>query len=324
MLQALGIGPVEEQVYAALVSGAAADAAELAARVALPEEEVERALGELESSGLLDVLPGPPRRLCAAPPDVVLHLMALRRMDELRKTQLAIAQLAQAYGGDTLSGGAAESVESIRGSAVIAERVDQLQRAARAEIQGMTRGLALAVPADANPGQADALRAGVRYRAVYERSSLDLDASGTPMLLEQWATRGEEMRVAATVPLKLLMVDNRMVMFSPRDSRPDDPVALVTRVPTLLEALGWIFERVWDSAMPVPSAAAVAAPDGPLPADDQHLLSLLLAGYTDQAIGAQLNVSMRTVQRRVQRLFTLAGVQTRIQLGWQAAQRNWI
>ncbi|MFZ4136203.1 helix-turn-helix domain-containing protein [Streptomyces koyangensis] len=64
--------------------------------------------------------------------------------------------------------------------------------------------------------------------------------------------------------------------------------------------------------------------DGPLSSDDQHLLSLLLAGYTDRAVASQLGLSMRTVQRRVHRLLALAGVQTRLQLGWRAAQLHWI
>jgi DNA-binding NarL/FixJ family response regulator len=55
-----------------------------------------------------------------------------------------------------------------------------------------------------------------------------------------------------------------------------------------------------------------------------HLLSLLIAGLTDHAIAAQLGLSTRTVQRRIRVLLEMAGVQTRLQLVWHAAQRGWL
>jgi DNA-binding NarL/FixJ family response regulator len=52
-------------------------------------------------------------------------------------------------------------------------------------------------------------------------------------------------------------------------------------------------------------------------------LTLLLLGLTDAAAGAQLGVSLRTVQRRVAELMDEVGVTTRIQLGAEAVRRGW-
>lgn len=49
-----------------------------------------------------------------------------------------------------------------------------------------------------------------------------------------------------------------------------------------------------------------------------------MVGMTDEAIAGQLRVSKRTVQRRIQGLMSLAGVATRMQLGWHAARRDWL
>jgi DNA-binding NarL/FixJ family response regulator len=54
------------------------------------------------------------------------------------------------------------------------------------------------------------------------------------------------------------------------------------------------------------------------------MLNMLLAGLTDQAIGGQLAMSLRTVQRRVHQLMNRAGVATRFQLGHEAALRGWL
>ncbi len=56
-----------------------------------------------------------------------------------------------------------------------------------------------------------------------------------------------------------------------------------------------------------------------LPAEQLELLRLLATGLSDQAIGRRLDLSRRTVQRRVRSLMDTFGVQTRFQLGMRAA-----
>ncbi|WP_200210224.1 hypothetical protein [Micromonospora coerulea] len=48
------------------------------------------------------------------------------------------------------------------------------------------------------------------------------------------------------------------------------------------------------------------------------------AGQAIRAVAGHLRTSLRTVQRRVRRLMDLARVQTRMQLGFQAARLGWI
>ncbi|WP_374112699.1 hypothetical protein [Streptomyces sp. MNU89] len=62
--------------------------------------------------------------------------------------------------------------------------------------------------------------------------------------------------------------------------------------------------------------------DGP-DAVDLRILSLLLAGLTDASAAKQLDLGLRTVQRRVKRLMEIAGVSTRLQLGWHACEHGW-
>ena len=85
-----------------------------------------------------------------------------------------------------------------------------------------------------------------------------------------------------------------------------------------------LFDQEWRVGVPL-----VLTADGPGVTRgeedlDGRLLGLLLAGLTDQATAHQLGVSLRTVQRRVRVLMELAGVETRMQLGYQAARRGWI
>ncbi|MCC3651053.1 hypothetical protein LIX60_06110 [Streptomyces sp. S07_1.15] len=73
-----------------------------------------------------------------------------------------------------------------------------------------------------------------------------------------------------------------------------------------------------ESARPAVQGTA----EGP-DAVDLRILSLLLAGLTDASAAKQLDLGLRTVQRRVKRLMEIAGVSTRLQLGWYACEHGW-
>ncbi|HUQ55614.1 LuxR C-terminal-related transcriptional regulator [Lentzea sp.] len=56
----------------------------------------------------------------------------------------------------------------------------------------------------------------------------------------------------------------------------------------------------------------------------QHLLRLMRTGATDRAIARELDVSLRTLNRRISRLQSMLGVQSRFQLGVLAAELEWL
>jgi DNA-binding NarL/FixJ family response regulator len=56
----------------------------------------------------------------------------------------------------------------------------------------------------------------------------------------------------------------------------------------------------------------------------QRLLTLMRTGATDRAIARELGVSLRTLHRRIARLQSLLGVQSRFQLGVLAAELDWL
>jgi len=94
----------------------------------------------------------------------------------------------------------------------------------------------------------------------------------------------------------------------------------------LLDALLHLFDLIWASAnevLPTDTGTTELAADR-LDDVDARILTLLLAGLTDQAIGGQLGMSLRTVQRRVSQLMDRAQVVTRFQLGHEASRRGWL
>lgn len=161
------------------------------------------------------------------------------------------------------------------------------------------------------------------FRVVVEREVLTLPSG----ILELSAalSRDEHCRVVDRVPTKLVVADGALAMV-PLTGRGAEPAALVVHASGLLESLMGLFEAVWREAMPLrlgESGLPREDTTGPDPTD-LEVLSLLLAGLTDASVAKQLELGLRTVQRRVKGLMELTGVSTRLQLGWHAYERGWV
>ncbi|MDX3642021.1 helix-turn-helix domain-containing protein [Streptomyces sp. MB09-02B] len=324
MLGAIGLDETHESAYRALVSVGAADVPDLARRLALGEHDTERALRRLERHGLAAQSSARPGRWVAAPPGVALGALLTQRRHELEKAELTAALLAEEYRASAAEPAAHDLVEVVIGSAAIAQRFLQLQLGATEEVCAMVTGAPIAVSGpENNPAEEQATGRGVGYRVVVERAVLDEDAGLTE--LSAALGREERVRVMDEVPTKLVIADRTLAMV-PLTTHTAEPAALVVHASGLLELLSGLFESVWRQALPLRLGSGRVTEDFPDAPDDTDLeiLSLLLAGMTDASVAKQLELGLRTVQRRVKGLMELAGVTTRLQLGWHAYERAWV
>ncbi|MFC8915290.1 helix-turn-helix domain-containing protein [Streptomyces sp. NPDC047821] len=312
MLAAIGLDERQEAAYRVLVALGAAEVADLAHRLALPEAEAERALRRLESHGLAARSSSRPERWVAAEPSVALGALLTRQRGELERAELAAAALAATYRAEAAEPAVHDLVEVVHGASAVAHRSRQLRLGAAAEVCALVRGVRVGEPV-----------AGVAYRTVVEREALSLP--GGTAALSAALGEGRPARVADRVPAGLVVVDGALAMVE-LTGRDAEPAALVVHPSLLLESLVALFEAVWREALPLRLGAdgtvgeeAAPGPD----ATDLEILSLLLAGLTDASIAKQLDLGLRTVQRRVRGLMELAGVTTRLQLGWHAHARGW-
>jgi DNA-binding CsgD family transcriptional regulator len=130
-----------------------------------------------------------------------------------------------------------------------------------------------------------------------------------------WGQELAQTRLAHGIPANLAIADRKTALLQLEQN------VLMVRPGRLFDVLGALFEAIWSSATPVSAAKSAA---DPLDNQDRAVLSLLVAGLTDDAVGARLGMSRRTVARRVQRLMTETGAHSRLQLGWWARERNWL
>jgi DNA-binding NarL/FixJ family response regulator len=242
--------------------------------------------------------------------------MAEQELDELESI----------YRTSTLGAGPVDVVEVVRGADAIRHRFHQLQLAAREEVVSFIKAPASVVTGAENTAEGAALARGVRYRTLVERAMLDDDPDLFHEIVSAQAV-GEQVRMIDQVPLKLVVVDGE-VAFLPlvSDADPATTGVIVVRQSALLDALAALFEAKWEQAIPVVTAAETVAevPAGGIDDLDTRILSLLLTGLTDQAVAANAETSLRTVQRRIRYLMDRTGSETRLQLGYHAARMGWV
>ncbi|MEU6950764.1 helix-turn-helix domain-containing protein [Streptomyces sp. NPDC046316] len=324
MLGAIGLDERQESAYRALVALGAAEVADLAHRLALPETDTERALRRLESQGLAAQSSARTGRWVAAPPGVALGALLTQQRHELEQAELAAALLAEEYRAEAAEPAVHDLVEVVTGASAVTHRFLQLQLGATDEVCALVTGKPIAVTGMENDAEELAAERGVSYRVVVEREVLSLPSG----IVELSAALGrdEQIRVVDRVPTKLVIADRALAMV-PLTGRGAEPAALVVHASGLLESLMGLFEAVWRDALPLRLGASaqvtetqVAGPD----VTDLEILSLLLAGMTDASVAKQLDLGLRTVQRRVKGLMELASVTTRLQLGWHAYEKGWV
>src|SRR4051812_24564147 len=329
MLESLGVDPDVELVYRSLLGRPGNSAADLAGVVDRSATEVEQALTTLVDSGL--ALRSGVGLYVAAPPSVALGALITERRDGLRLAEQALAALAEEHRAATAGRSIDALIEVVSGVDAIRHRYQQVQQAATAEIRSFVTAPFVAAPPGQNAAEPAALTRGIRNRAVLEKAVL-AEPNATEEVVDS-LRRGLELRVVERLPLKLVLADADLALV-PLQVDPDspgaEPGAVLLQRSGLLAALDALFESVWKQAYPLDLATVESGvparqdgeTDGP-PRLDRQVLGLMLAGLSDQAVATQLDLSLRTVQRRLRELQDRAGAQTRMQLGWHAARKGW-
>ncbi|TMR31069.1 transcriptional regulator TrmB [Nonomuraea zeae] len=323
MLEALGLTEGEEAVYRFLVDAPSA-AAELAAALDRPLSTVEEDLLALIGRGLVSRVAGAPVRHVAAPPSVALGGLLTARREELRTAELAIVALAEQHRMAATDRAVGDLIEVVTGVEAVRQRFLQIQWAATRQVRSFSTVPFVAVSPSDNTAENQGVERGVAYRVVVEREMLATPgvAAGTIDSVR----RGVQVRVADKLPIKLMMADGELALVPLTTEPGGEPAAVLLHRSGLLAAVEALFEAVWLRAYPLRVDGADALEEHPEAAVtelDRKILALLLAGLTDEAVAGQLDLSLRTLQRRLRALMDLAGVRTRVQLGWHAARHDW-
>jgi DNA-binding CsgD family transcriptional regulator len=314
VLGALGLDPLAQAVYSAMLADPSVGVRELKERLGQEEEQIRDTLDRLVELALLR-----PSREQSGGLYPVSLVAGMQLLVQRQEAELAAGRDAVAAGRAAVADRA--PAERLIGLDAVQAELEQLLAGATVEVLSMVPGSAVQPAAlKASESMDDDVARRVPSRVLYHAS---VRKDPTTIAYGRWlAERGTEIRVSPAVTRRLLIVDGRTAVVP---IEPDEPGvgALCVREPGLVDQLTALFELVWTDAVPLgmPSMTESGANLSPT---DRHLLRLLANGLTDEAAAKRLGISARTVRRIMADLMDRLGAESRFEAGVEAARRGWL
>ena len=254
----LGLTSYEARVYVALTGRDSFTAAQIARLSGVPRQRIYDVLGTLTQKGLASSRPGAVIKYAAADPATAIGRLVAIRRQELAQLESGAAgtieTLTAAYTAGRRHTDPLEYIEVLREPGAINVRFTELQAAVRDEILVFTK------PPYAKPPQENVEGLEVarthHARSIYEYSVFDdpVVLAGVRRFIEQQ----EEARFVPTLPMKLVIIDESIVMFGMQDpvemSSPDLTMMVVEH-PALAGVLKTAFEAYWQRGVTFDEAA---------------------------------------------------------------------
>jgi hypothetical protein len=310
-------------VYSALVGLPRSAAGRIAESCGISASAAGRVLSGLVRDGLATRAAGRPPQFTATAPDVAVTALIQEREHRLDAARSLVQRLTETHREALRISDPDIAVELLTDRDDISAAVRRLTEGARREVRAFDRPPYVDPPGSNHQTQLERQRTGVTHRVIYDRAAVAWPGRLENDILPSVRT-GEQARVRAELPLKLVVSDDRSAII-PFSLAPGGHSAayLIHRSP-MLSALEALFEAEWARAAPLRDTAPQAEPSGPDDPGTRALLLLLTSGSTDAAIARAQGWSQRTTQRRIHRLMTDLGASTRFQAAALAAQRGWL
>ncbi|MHB8718847.1 MAG: helix-turn-helix transcriptional regulator [Candidatus Dormibacteria bacterium] len=331
-LEALGISPDQERLYQVLLNQPGLTAAALARHAGLSIKAGSRSLAFLEGVGLVTRSSTSPVLFSVAPPDLGVGALIMAREQELKRVRMSVPGLVERFRSTVAQtqSGLFQLVEFEPEPGAILRRYEAMLATAETEVVSFDKPPYAANVEEPNLGELEALARGVRVRAIYDPSALEMPRAIENLAIH--ARAGEEARIADEVPSKLVIVDQATALIPIDTGSNVLRGTLFLHKSSLLGALYDLFERWWEASrtLELPGIESTTPPLSPrhqrsaeLSALDARVFLLLREGLKDQAIAAQLQLSLTTVERRIRRAMRELGARSRFQAGVEATLRGW-
>ena len=250
-LTRLGLTTYEAKAYLALTRRDSYTAAQVSRQAGLPRQRIYDVLGSLVEKGLASARPGEVVKYAAIPPQLAVARLIETHRQELQDLERdaveMVANMTPAYEAGRGQTDPLEYIEVLRDERAINERFAQLQSQVRREILVFTKPPYARRPQE-NVEGLTVSREHVA-RSMYELSAFeDRDFIRG---VEQFLEAGEEARFVPVLPLKLVIIDETIVMFGMQDpvEGSSDLTIVVVEHPSLAKTLKLAFEATWATGL---------------------------------------------------------------------------
>jgi sugar-specific transcriptional regulator TrmB len=250
-LTRLGLTSYEAKAYLTLIRRDSFTAAQVARQSGLPRQRIYDVLGSLVQKGLAVARPGTVVKYAATAPEVAIDLLLTSHRDELSRMEHdargMVKDLKPAFEAGQVHTDPLEYIEVLRDRRAINERFAELQSAVKKEILVFTK------PPYATPPQENV--EGLEVIATHEARSLyEFSVFDEPAVMrgvQRFVEAGEDARFVPELPLKLVIIDETIVMFGMEDpvAGSSDLTIVVVEHQSLAKVLKTAFNAIWETGL---------------------------------------------------------------------------
>ena len=250
-LTRLGLTSYEAKAYLTLIRRDSFTAAQVARQSGLPRQRIYDVLGSLVQKGLAVARPGNVVKYAATAPELAIDLLLTAHRDELsrmeRDARGMVKDLKPAFEAGQAHTDPLEYIEVLRDRRAINERFAELQSAVKKEILVFTK------PPYATPPQENVEGLEVIQthdaRSLYEFSVFDEPA--VMRGVQKFVEAGEQARFVPELPLKLVIIDETIVMFGMEDpmAGSSELTIVVVEHQSLAKVLKTAFSAIWETGL---------------------------------------------------------------------------
>lgn len=326
----IGLTAADEAVWHALLDAPWLDLPALSDRCGLEQIEVTTTLERLCEVGLVRSSAASPLGVVPADPGPALETQLIRTERALADRAAALAQirslvpelqknyqrLAPSVDGrsafeflDNLDAIRAEVYRAAERTVSDIRSLDPGGGPSASEVESMI---------DSAPTQIATLRRGVCDRTVIDAVLLD-DPDVFPFYSE-FRSEGALYRALPDLTTRLSVFDSAQAIVAV-DPANSGRGAIVVRTPSLVEALCYMFDQLWERASPIFDLGG----DADIPnSRGARIVEMVALGMTDDRIARSLGVRPRTIGRDIAMLKDTLGVNSRAEIVAAAAKRGWL
>jgi HTH-type transcriptional regulator, sugar sensing transcriptional regulator len=254
----LGLTLYEARAYVALIRRDGSTPAEIARVAGVPRPRIYDVVDSLVAKGLAFERPGRTSKFVAIPPAEAVDMLVSIHRDRLQSLEADADVIREELGPSFIEGGMhsdpLDYIELLRSPDAVGKRFNELQRSTKKEMLVFSK-MPAAVRIEENDVGLELARTR-ELRSVYEFTLLDdpLSCEG----VQRFIAAGEQARFVEELPMKMGIIDERIVMLAMVDPVAGDSglTTLVIENFQLARCLKIAFDQVWSSGVDFTAACA--------------------------------------------------------------------
>jgi len=245
----MGLSLNEAKVYLALLKKKISQVGEIATLSGVPQKMIYYVLQKLMSKGMCSLVPGKVKRYKPIEPGIGIGNFITIAQKQIDSSKKMLDELGRQYEIGQNETSSLECVEVIQSAAIVAQRVLSLEHLSTDEVLSFNRPPY--AMSERNREELRGLKRGTRYRSIYQVSEVKNLIPRSVM--EMYREAGEEVRIAESLPMKMMIFDSRILMFVLEEClmSPENFTAVIIQRSSLINALIELFEMYWLQSMTV-------------------------------------------------------------------------